>query len=639
MRTRRAFLGVTVAAAAVLVLALGAGLFLLYTPRGREYLRVLLVARLGDQITGRIAIGRVSGDLPNEVVLHDVTLVDSAGSPVFAVKRLGARVNVLQLFSKRIDISSMTLEQPRLVLRHRRGGAWNVARVFAREDRDATASGGRGFGHWVRIADARVSDGEVIVRMPWPADAEATRQPRDRDATIADRARARVERTHDGVEQVMEFRDIEATFPRVLLAHPDTARIIAEVGRASMIAAPFQPPVADVRDLGGTLVVTSDSLQFVGWRVIFPGSRMTVQLHYAPTTGALRGQLRADPLAFRDLQWLYPLLPGDGRGSVTITGVRDASGPLALRATDLVAEVGASTATGAVGFAIGDTVRLTDADVRIASLDTELADRLVPGRLPLHGTVDGRATVTSAGGGLATDAEITFRDRRGAMSHVAARGTVTVGDALGARALRVDLSPLDAGVVRAFFPRARVHGRLAGRAAITGTVRRGWRLSGDLTHLDRGARSRFIGTAMVVPGEGRAAIDGRALPLSLDAIARLAPEAGLRGSASGPLKAELAGDTLTLRTTLRVADGTLGGAGLLSWGADGVSYDVTLEARELDPNDVSTRAPRGRVSGTVVARGHGTDPRTSRATVAVALENTHVDRVSVDSIRLAARAA
>src|SRR5688500_17929593 len=160
----------TVAAAALLGFAGAAAAFLLYTGPGRNYLRQLLVARLGDQVTGRITIGRLSGDLPNEVVLHDVALVDSAGSPVFAAKRISARVSVLQLFSKRIDISTMTLEQPRLVLRHRRGGAWNVARVFAREDRDAADAGGRGFGHWVRIANAQVSAGEVTVRMPWPAD-------------------------------------------------------------------------------------------------------------------------------------------------------------------------------------------------------------------------------------------------------------------------------------------------------------------------------------------------------------------------------------------------------------------------------------------------------------------------------------
>ena len=638
MRIRRALLVMTVAAAAMLVFAGAAAAFLLYTGPGRNYLRHLLVARLGDQVTGRITIGRLSGNLPNEVVLHDVALVDSAGSPVFAATRISARVSVLQLFSKRIDISRMTLEQPRLVLRHRRGGAWNVARVFAREDRDAADAGGRGFGHWVRIANAQVSGGEVIVRMPWPPDSEAARVTRERDSTVTDRARAHVERTGDGFEQVMEFRDIEAMFPRVLLAHPDTARIIAEVGRASMIAAPFRPPVADIRDLGGTLVVTSDSLHFVGWRVVLPGSRMTVQLQYAPTTGALRGQLRADPLAFRDLQWLYPLLPGDGHGSVTISAVRDTSGPLEVRATDLVAEVGASKAAGEVGFAVGDTVRLTDADVRIASLDTELADRFVPGRLPLQGTVDGRATVTSAEGGLATNAEVTFRDRRGALSRVAARGTITFGDAVGARELRVRLSPLDAGVVRAFVPRARVQGRFTGRATIAGTVRRGWRVSGGVAHTDRGARSRFVGAAVVLPGEGRVEIDGQALPLSLDAIARLAPDAGFHGSASGPLSATLDGDTLTFRATLRVSDGTLGGSGRVSWDSDVVSYDVTLEPRELDPHSVSTRAPHGRLSGTVTARGYGTDPRTARTEVAIALDKALVDRVSVDSIRLTGRA-
>jgi autotransporter translocation and assembly factor TamB len=89
VRIRRILLVTTVAAAAALVLAVAAAAFLLYTGPGRNYLREALVARLGDQVTGRISIGRLSGHLPNEVVLHDVALVDSAGSPVFAANRIG----------------------------------------------------------------------------------------------------------------------------------------------------------------------------------------------------------------------------------------------------------------------------------------------------------------------------------------------------------------------------------------------------------------------------------------------------------------------------------------------------------------------------------------------------------------------
>ena len=298
---------------AIIALVAG-GVLLLRTAPGQDYLRRLLVARLSDQVNGQVTIGRLGGELPNEVVLWDVALTDSAGSVVFSAARIAARVHVAQLFSKRIDIARMELERPVLLLRHRRGGSWNVARVFARDDPGPRDGEGTGFGHWVRIANATVIDASVTVRTPWPADSAHSYALID-SAAAADRDRAQVEHTAQGFEQVMRFHDIDAAFPKVLLAHPDTARIIVDVASAKMIAEPFRPPAADIRGLSGRLEVTSDSLHFLGWRVILPDSRLMVEVRYSPNSGALRGALHAETLAFADLRWLYPRLPAEGRGT------------------------------------------------------------------------------------------------------------------------------------------------------------------------------------------------------------------------------------------------------------------------------------------------------------------------------------
>src|SRR5688572_30620233 len=98
---RRILGALLVGVAAIAVGVAVAAALLLYTGTGREYLRGLLVARLNDQITGRLTIVRLEGDLPNDVVLRDVALRDSAGTLVLGVDRIAARVNVMQLFSKR----------------------------------------------------------------------------------------------------------------------------------------------------------------------------------------------------------------------------------------------------------------------------------------------------------------------------------------------------------------------------------------------------------------------------------------------------------------------------------------------------------------------------------------------------------
>ena len=442
-----------------------AGTLLLATSMGREPLRRLLVARLADQVNGRITIGRLGGDLPNEVVLDDVALTDSAGSLVFGAARITARVNVVHLFSKRIDVSRMELERAVLVLRHRRGGSWNVTRVFARRDANVRTPG-RGFGHWVRIANATVVDADVSVHLPWPADGARSYPLPDNEAA-ASRQRANIERTADGFEQVMRFRDIDAVLPRVLLAHPDTARIVAEVARADMIAEPFRPPAADIRELSGRLEVTSDSLHFVGWRVVLPDSRLTADLRYAPSTGALRGALHAEALAFRDLQWLYPPLPPEGRGVATIEAVRSDSGPMTVHATDVMARVGASMVSGTVGLAVGDTVRLTGADIRVERLNTGLVRRILPrARLPIEGTVDGRARIDSTGDGFNVDAAMAFRDRRGTRSAFVGKATVRNAN------IAVDgrVAPLSLETLGRFAPALGLHGSTNGpvRAVFAG---------------------------------------------------------------------------------------------------------------------------------------------------------------------------
>ena len=619
----------TVAIAGIAVLA-----FLFYTSAGRESLRGMLVTRLNSQVTGRLTIGALEGALPNAVVLRDLALTDSAGSLVFGAKRLAANINVLQLFSKRIDVSRMELDTATLMLRHHRGGAWNVARVFARPDRDPTSSDrGGGFGHWLRIRDARVTGAHVVVRVPWVPDGDAPLSA-DSSAKLLDRERARVEHTPDGFEQVMEFRNIDAEFARVLVVHPDTARIVAEVRRASMIAEPFRPPAAEIRDLGGTLVVTSDSLRFLGWRVVLPDSRMTVEVRYAPTTGGLRGRLRADPVQFRDLQWLHPSLPGEGRGSLTISATRESDGPLELRATDIVAQIGAASGAGSVAMTVGDTLRLVGADVRVTAVDTDLAARLLPNvEIPVDGTVDAEARVDSTAAGYRTDAAVTFRERSGARSHVTTRGIITVGETLGTHELDVRLAPLQTRIIRAFAPTARVRGTLAGRARISGTMRRGWHIDGDLSHVDAGARSRFVGTVHAVPSARHVRIDGRVAPLALIAVERAAPGLQLRGVATGPVRATLAGDSVAFVTGLRIGEGTLDASGGIGW-RDGVSYDVRIEPRGLDPKAISRRAPAGLVTGVVTVRGRGVTARTADGEVSLALDDSRLDRVTVDSLRL-----
>lgn len=651
MRTltaRRIMRGLSVGFVLLLGLVVAALIFF-RTGFGRERLRHLLVSRLNGEIHGRISIGSLGGNLPGEVVLHDVVLSDSAGSPILGIERVMARIHVLELFSKRIDISEMTFEQPVLVLRHARGGGWNVARVFARPDQGGARNGGNGsgFGHWVRIRNARVIGGDVTVRVPWTADSGLAPAQRDsaRVAALAGETRARVERTRNGLEQVMTFHRIDADLPRVLLAHPDSARIVVDVAKARMVAEPFRPPAADVRDLGGVLAITSDSLHFAGWRVVFPETRMAVDLRYAPGTGGLHASLRAEPLVLDDLRWLHPALPPEGRGAVALEASRERNGSdLDIRATRIALHSGATEVTGTLGITLGDTTRLHDTELRIDQLDTRLVERLAPHvTLPVSGVVDARARLEGPVTALETDARIAVRERSGATSVVSARGILQIEPAVGARRLRVELEPLQTSLVRSAAAAFPLRGVLTGALTVNGTSSTGWRFDGDVSHVDRGVRSRLIGWGSVASGARAFAADARLAPLSLAAAGQASSAAkdfGLHGMVTGTVRASGTRDSASFRSSLRLADGgMLDANGYAEWSTGDLAYAVTAHPVALDPRVLSTRLPAGALTGTISARGSGTDPRTMQAELLATLGRARVEDAEVDSMQLRARVA
>src|SRR5687768_3478222 len=82
MKPARVLQFVLAGVATLAIVGTAALAFLFYTNPGREKLRQMLVTRLNSQVTGRLTIGALEGALPNEVVLRDLALADSAGSLV-----------------------------------------------------------------------------------------------------------------------------------------------------------------------------------------------------------------------------------------------------------------------------------------------------------------------------------------------------------------------------------------------------------------------------------------------------------------------------------------------------------------------------------------------------------------------------
>ena len=120
-------LGTAVALSAVLI---GATMTLLRTSWGSERLRRQIVARVNDQIQGRVDIGRLSfgGD---RIGLWQVALRDPDGRVVADVARVEVAVSIPRLLHKEVRITTVAIETPRLALLTDAQGSSNLARATA----------------------------------------------------------------------------------------------------------------------------------------------------------------------------------------------------------------------------------------------------------------------------------------------------------------------------------------------------------------------------------------------------------------------------------------------------------------------------------------------------------------------------
>jgi outer membrane translocation and assembly module TamA len=374
---------------ALLVVAAVAAVFVVTnTDWGRERLRRQVVKALAGTVHGRFQVGRVSGNLLRGLTLHDVAIADSAGLPFLRVDSATTRYGLRSFFSKKIELSGVTLWRPVIVLDRPPGKDWNFARIFpgdtAAKDTSDTAPG---WGDWLVFRDARIVNGDFTVRTPWAPSDSLTAAQRDSavrlalDSTAVVASRARIERVPGGYQNVQHYRQLHAALPLVRLAHPDHPTRRVEIASLRALALPLRPPGAEVRQAQGAIELNADSLWFRRLDVSLPNSRAT----FGGATPSTRGRspwpgaptrcsspTRASPA---------PRCPtGIVRSGfvVSLDSLRTA-----VRLNDLDAAIEQAggrpaTARGTVGLVLGpgDTVRFDGTNVTFADVSTRLVERL-----------------------------------------------------------------------------------------------------------------------------------------------------------------------------------------------------------------------------------------------------------------------
>lgn len=631
--------------AVVALVLFGAAYILTNSGWGREQIRRRLVALLQDNSHGIVRVGKVTGNLLGGFTAHDVVITDSANAPFIKADEIWARYTLRTLRGKRIEFSEVRLVHPVIVIDKQPGpnGKWNFDRIFPRDTMTRTGPRKTGWGTWIRFSNATILDGDLTVRAPWQPDANL-RGAELEDAVrraLRPEGRLKVIRVANGFQKESRFHRINALLPLVRLEDPAYKTRLIDVAALKMIAEPFRPPVADVRALTGRFEFTGDSVWWRGAKASLPNTRLSGDGRYLLTNGNLHLELRGDPVRPGDLRWAVPKLPeaGSGRLDFAMHWV----GPKSIyEARDMDVVLGNSKIQGGIEVTVTDTLAYRDAKLRFSSLDTRLLEELFSVQIPRHGFLAGRAEFDGGQRSLRVDADVTFDEERSGRSRVVAVGVLGLRNGVfNASNLRLRLLPLQMQLAKAPSPDFPIRGTLTGTATLNGSTASQLLAVGDVTHVDRGARSRAIGRATIrTGGVPWVDIDARMQPLALATVGRFVPDIGLRGVANGPLRLRGSLSNLAVDTELTVADGGfIDLSGTVDLASRVKGYNLAVTTRLFDANAVIARAPHTSITAVARASGRGFDPATMQANLVAEISASSYDTVSVDRANVKVRVA
>jgi translocation and assembly module TamB len=541
-RRRRIALSVAAALGLVLVVVLAGVLVLTQTDWGRERVRRFALEQIEGAAEGEVRIGRVEGNLLRGVRLVDVFIADAEGRPFVRADTVSTRFSLRGLLRRRLAFTDVRFVNAVIVLDKPPGEDWNWVRIFPPDpDPVVVDPDRRGWGTWIELRDVTLVASRITVRTEWEPPEDLTGAEREEALRVAlsDDSRENVVPVPGGYQNVMDFRQLNAAFPLILPAHPDSAVIPIEVERFSGVVQPFRPPAALVQDLSGSFRIAEDSLFFRDVQAVLPGSRLAAEGAYALDAGDLKMRLHGAPVAFADLRWLYPPLPEEGGGTLRLAlNMRSLSTHVVVEEMDL--RVGEAELAGRLDLLLGDTVRLQDTDLRFRNVDTRLLERMAPEvEVPRHGALTGRLALDGPAEAMRLDGDVSFTAYGGATSRVRAAGELGVAEEIRFRDLRLRFEPLHAELVRAFMPDLPLRGTIEGYANLTGDPAGALRLESDLTLRDPRVGPSRVLAAGGIDTRDELRLQGLLLrlePLRLDLLRDQVPQLPAGGVLTGRIR-------------------------------------------------------------------------------------------------------
>jgi translocation and assembly module TamB len=615
-RVRRGLTVAGVVLATLLVAVLLAVLVVGGTDAGRGWVRDLVLETARRSINGNLEIGELDGHLLGRTILRDVVVEDTQGRPFLSAEAIALRLDLPALLRQRIILQELHFQRPEVQLRQPPGGEWNAVRIFAPDTARETPPPASGdttgsFGSFVVLNDVTIAEGNVTVRLPWSPGDAAVGEARDSivQAALAGELRPRVEEGPEGLMQVMEFREVEATLPEVVVARPGTEEQLFALESGSLVALPFHPPAARVEHLEGRVMVSPDSIRMEELQVELPESRLAGRVAFHLESGGLAAAVDARPVSLADLRFLQPELPR-GEGTLEV-GVNADSAMTRVVARGVDLSIQEARITGGLQVAFGDTLLIGDSELAFTGVETGLLEQLAGGGdpLPVEGTLRGSLATRGAPGDLTVEGWVELQDPRGRVSRLELDGGLTPRDrTLVARGLRIRLDPVQPALLRelgADLPRG---GVVRGEATLRGPLTGALAVDASVVHVDpEVGRSEVVADGVVdAAAVAFQELRIRLSPLRLAIFDGLVPELPIGGTLEGTATLDGAlGTRLAGRVDMTHVDttGTTSVQGTAAWEGSGESaaFQVDLALPRVAMPTLSALVPGVNLAGS--ARG------------------------------------
>jgi len=156
---KAAFIGSLIVA--FLLLITGGLRYSLTTNRVMNYAARYVEQAAGDNLNGELQIGRISGDLGNRFVVHDIYITNRRDT-LAAIDSLVADIELRSLLGDYFTIEEIGVHQPKIYVEQTENGGWNWTELIARESGPASTEDRSPFA--LRVATASLNNGSVNIK-------------------------------------------------------------------------------------------------------------------------------------------------------------------------------------------------------------------------------------------------------------------------------------------------------------------------------------------------------------------------------------------------------------------------------------------------------------------------------------------